>query len=85
MVLRELAYPGWRAWIDGEPVRSEAELFRQIEVPVGEHHVEWRYEPASVRWGAIVSGGAWLLLSVLFVVCFSRRRQQSEVNGAVGS
>ncbi len=63
LVLSDAYYPGWRAWIDG--VRTEILpadwLFRAIYVPAGRHAVEFRYEPASLAFG-------WLVTRVSLVV-----------------
>jgi len=65
--LRELMYPGWSASIDGKSVQSidADDLLRTVEVPTGEHVIEWRFEPASVTTGiwtsCIVLCGLWLL------------------------
>jgi hypothetical protein len=57
LVVTDTWYPGWEASIDGAPVPLEAAniRFRAVRVPPGEHVVEMRYRPASVRWGLAVS------------------------------
>jgi hypothetical protein len=57
VVLGEVYYPGWKAFVDGSPVklyRADG-LVRGVVVPKGTHRVSVRYEPASVRWGAILT------------------------------
>ncbi len=57
LVLRDLAYPGWKVLVDGaaaEPLVYER-LYRAVDVPAGEHTVTWVYEPASFYWGAGVT------------------------------
>jgi membrane protein YfhO len=64
LVLSDTYYPGWTATVDGEPVsvmRGDV-LFRVVPVPGGEHDVEFRFEPASVRIGLLISLGALLVL-----------------------
>ncbi|MDZ4859858.1 MAG: YfhO family protein [Candidatus Hydrogenedentes bacterium] len=70
--LQDAYFPGWRAYIDGAetrvfPVNAN---FRGIVLPAGEHTVEYSYEPASFRWGLMISsitlalcllGSLWLL------------------------
>ena len=70
LVLRDTCYPGWVARIDGvvAPIRCSDILFREIDVPAGAHQISFRYEPASVRYGWLLSGAggaAWLLLAAL--------------------
>ena len=61
LLLADVWYPGWRAWVDGEPVdvlRANY-LFRAVEVPAGAHHVEFRYQPLLFYIGVFVSVLAW--------------------------
>ncbi|GBC96632.1 hypothetical protein HRbin16_02439 [bacterium HR16] len=57
LVLADSAYPGWRAWIDGEPVRWRLyeECFRAVDVPSDVQRVEWRYAPDTFRVGLFLS------------------------------
>jgi CBS domain-containing protein len=64
LVLSEVAYPGWRARVDGEPalIVTAHDLLRAVDLPGGAHEVVFEYRPASVYVGAG--------LSLLGVVCF---------------
>jgi hypothetical protein len=66
LVLSDAWYPGWMAYIDGIPVEVVPVFyaFRSVIVPEGEHRVEFRYEPATFRYGLILSVVA-LLASLL--------------------
>jgi hypothetical protein len=57
LVLADNYYPGWKAYLDGKPTQIEREqyLFRAVFVPPGWHQVVFRYEPDSVKIGAIIS------------------------------
>ena len=60
LVLSDTYYPGWVASVDGQPtslLRGDV-LFRVVPVPGGEHDVEFRFEPASVKLGLLISLGA---------------------------
>jgi hypothetical protein len=64
LVLSDTYYPGWVARVDGQPttvLRGDV-LFRVVAVPAGEHDVEFRFEPASVRLGMAISMVSLLLL-----------------------
>ena len=71
LVLGEVFYPGWKASVDDRPVkiyRADG-LVRAVAVPKGTHRVSVRYEPASVRWGAILSVLTFLGVCGLLVYC----------------
>lgn len=57
LVVSEMYYPGWRAMVDGvrvETWRANAGL-RALVMQSGTHRVEFRYAPATVRIGCMVS------------------------------
>lgn len=51
VVLHDLYYPGWEAYVDGKirPILRTNLLFRGVEVPAGQHTVEFRFRPLSVE------------------------------------
>jgi hypothetical protein len=57
LVLSEIAFPGWRARVDGRPapVYTADYLLRAIPVTKGRHKVALTYEPASYRVGLFLS------------------------------
>lgn len=62
LLMADVWYPGWRAWVDGEPVDvlQANYLFRAVEVPAGAQRVEFRYQPLSFYIGFFVSVFAWV-------------------------
>lgn len=64
VVMTDLFFPGWTVRIDGQPAdgyRFEG-MFRAVDVPAGQHTIEWSYHPASVRNGLWISGLSILTL-----------------------
>lgn len=72
VVLTDLYHPGWRAWVDGReaPVLAGDYLFRAVPIPAGEHTVELRYEPDSLRWGGLVSLAALATLVAAVLIAW---------------
>ena len=75
LVLTDTAYPGWQATVDGGPVQIQPAwgLFRSVPVPAGKHTVEFRFDPASLKLGALVSAAA--LLAWLALLYFGLRQK----------
>ena len=74
VVLSDAWFPGWEARVDGvaTPVLRANLAFRAVAVPAGEHEIELRYRPHSLRLGAALAaigalacalGLAWARLS----------------------
>jgi hypothetical protein len=57
VVVSDVNYPGWVARLDGAPARiyEAYGALRAVVAPAGSHRIEMRYEPGSVRIGAIVT------------------------------
>jgi hypothetical protein len=63
LMLSEIDYPGWKAWLDGQPVpilKADA-ILRAVEVSAGQHRVEMAFWPWSVAVGLAISAGTLLL------------------------
>ena len=75
LVLSEAHYPGWRVSIDGEParlVRTDLAL-QGVAILAGEHVVEFRLAPTSLRLGAGLTLAG--LLGCLLIGSLGRRRR----------
>jgi uncharacterized membrane protein YfhO len=67
LVLSDVWYPGWRAWLDGAPMPiSRANyLYRAVFVSAGDHQVVFSYQPLSFWLGLAISLISCLLLARL--------------------
>lgn len=88
LVASEVYEENWRAYLNGEP----AELYqtngtlRGVAIPAGEHTVEFRYEPPSLRIGLWVTGISTL---AMIIACAAAAwtwwaRPRAVVEGAHG-
>jgi uncharacterized membrane protein YfhO len=57
VVLADIHNPGWIATIDGReaPILRANCALRAVAVPEGKHEILYRYRPASLRRGRVVS------------------------------
>ena len=83
VVLTDVFYPGWRAFVDGQPagVLPANGLFRGVVVPAGQHAVRFEYAPLSFTVGCAASVVALVILlgAGVCLMVQSRRR-----HGAAG-
>ncbi|MDQ3702355.1 MAG: YfhO family protein, partial [Chloroflexota bacterium] len=74
LFLADPAYPGWKAYLDGQETQIYRAnfLFRAVYVPAGPHTVEFVYRPRSFRLGllltlaatvGVVAGLGWLFFA----------------------
>ena len=63
LVLFDSWFPGWRAFVgeDEVPLLRAFGAFRAVDVPAGEHVVRFRFRPAGLGVGRLVSGLGLLL------------------------
>jgi uncharacterized membrane protein YfhO len=73
LVLSEMYFPGWRAYVDDveTPIYRANYLFRGVVVPPGQHTLVFAYRPTAVLVGAVISLVALVLAAGLLIV--SRR------------
>lgn len=71
LVLSDIFYPGWRAFLDREPtpLYKTNGIFRGVVVPSGEHIVEMRFFPSSLRLGAGLA-----VIGLCFVIFILRKK-----------
>ncbi|MBI3892476.1 MAG: hypothetical protein HY303_13210 [Candidatus Wallbacteria bacterium] len=80
LVLADLAYPGWTADVDGHPsapVVCDCVL-RGVWLGRGAHDVTFRFDPASVRQGLAVTEVSGVLLALVCLGAYRRRRSAAR-------
>lgn len=75
LVLLDAYFPGWKAWVNGQPVKIYPAnyLFRGVFLPPGEHIVEFRFVPFWFYAGLAVS-----LISFFGFIYLLLKRKQKE-------
>lgn len=75
LVLSEVIYPGWDAWVDGEKaeVQPYMGLLRSVPLIEGEHQVIFSFRPVSLYVGLAIGLPVWTL--VLFSLWIRNRNK----------
>lgn len=89
VVVSQIWYPGWQAWVDGKPVGPALRtdyLFQGVQAPAGEHQIELRFEPVAWRvgWGLAGVGVIGLLAAWMAPRIWLRRRGGRAAEGPEG-
>jgi hypothetical protein len=77
LILSEVAYPGWRAKVDGRETRvlTANHILRSVPIGKGAHEVEVEYSPASYRVGLYFTCAALGAIPALILPLRRRRRK----------
>ncbi len=68
VILSEMWYPGWAAWVDGVFVEVERDgIFRAVTVNANAREIIFEFRPTSVYAGIVLSGSGWLIVFVTFI------------------
>ena len=80
LVLSEVYYPGWRAYVDGraEPVLRANYAFRAVYLEPGYHEVRLVFEPLSWKVGLGISVATWVSLMVWGLLSWRGRRRADK-------
>jgi hypothetical protein len=78
VVLTDLHYPGWDAWVDDRPaeVWKTNLAFRGVRVPAGTHRITYRYSPRSFWLGLAIAAAGIVAVAALAAV--RRRRARAS-------
>lgn len=82
-VFSEIYYPyGWNAYIDGEktPILRANYVLRALEIPAGEHTVEFKFEPEVVKTGSSIALLSSLVMAGLIGAGFYVNRRRKAEN-----
>lgn len=81
VVLTDLYYPGWDAWVDDRPVVVEKTnlAFRGVRVPPGTHRIVYRYRPRALWIGFAIA--ATSVVAVAAFAAVRRRRARASRRG----
>jgi hypothetical protein len=76
LLLSEMAYPAWKATVDGVPVDVSTAygLIRAIPLPAGSRIVEFSYDTQDEELGLVLTFGTVILLGAMFAGMSARRR-----------
>lgn len=75
LIISNVNYPGWRAYIDGikTPIYEANFALQSVIVPRGIHIIEFKYHPDSFYFGLIVSLVGILLTTTIFTYLWKKR------------
>jgi hypothetical protein len=84
LVLSEVYYPGWKAYVDGraEPVLRANYAFRAVYLEPGYHEVRLVFEPLSWKVGLGVSIATWVGLVVWGLLSWLSCRRAGETGAS---
>ncbi|MEI6633997.1 MAG: YfhO family protein [Chlamydiota bacterium] len=75
LVLSDTYYPGWRVTVDGKegPILRANHAFRGVPLGRGAHEVRFTYEPASFRFGAMLSVLTAIVCAIFCIAAVARK------------
>jgi hypothetical protein len=84
LILSEIYYPGWEAYVDGQETalyRTDYNL-RGLFLPKGQHHVEMRFRSSPFMRGMIVTLASLIVCGVGIAASVVRLRRKPDGKGA---
>jgi len=74
LILSDTWYPGWSARVDGRsvPIYEVDSALRGVVAEAGNHHIDFRYRPASAILGGLMSAAG--ILAACTIALWERRR-----------
>lgn len=76
LVVSEMFYPGWQAWLDGRqiPIERADYILRGLAIPAGSHRLELVFHSTGLRQGLICAAIGALILFIGAII--TRRKKQ---------
>jgi uncharacterized membrane protein YfhO len=76
LVLSEMNYPGWKAYVNGSPaeILTGNYLFRTVPLTQGEHDVVLEFEPVAFRIGIVITGFSLLLFILVQTFMWTKKK-----------
>lgn len=77
LILSELALPGWKTTVDGKDASSYTVDYFLRAAPIrepGTHTIEFRYEPVSIKLGAVMT----LITALVFLILIRTERTRQD-------
>jgi hypothetical protein len=81
LVISQVWYPGWQAWVDGSPVDEPLRtnyLFQGIPLGDGVHQVELRFVPSLWRLGWLLAGLTVVVLIAAVLLTVIRKHRNAK-------
>lgn len=85
MVFSEIYYPhGWQVFIDGQAVNhvNVNYVLRGMEVPAGEHIIEFKFEPQVIKTGSSIALASSVLVAILVILGLLYQFKQKKHDSA---
>jgi uncharacterized membrane protein YfhO len=80
LTLSQVYYPGWHASVDSRPaVISTAQALMSVSLSAGQHVIEFKFDPWTVKTGWLVSAVGWGSLFFGCMVGWLRGRSWKRV------
>ena len=82
LLLSELYYPGWKAYVDNKdvPILRADYLLRAVKLDAGQHSITVIYRPMSLYIGSIIT--IFTILLLIPISLFLRRKKKSQLQNS---
>jgi hypothetical protein len=79
LIVRERSMPGWRAELEtGRGVQLEGSTWLEVDLPEGQHTIEFTYQPPGLLPGLAIGIPAWIIIAALVALKQKRLEDPAE-------